>query len=78
MYIDGDTHYWPVPFIKGVDHPGRTRSTVKTRLSAPMINLFGMKTAGFHLQATEKDFIFFGNDELNLKPNSVFRFSLSS
>jgi predicted TIM-barrel fold metal-dependent hydrolase len=23
MYIDGDTHYWPVRFIERVDHPGR-------------------------------------------------------
>ncbi|MGZ9262636.1 MAG: hypothetical protein ACXW6V_24505, partial [Candidatus Binatia bacterium] len=23
MYIDGDTHYWPVRFIDKVDHPGR-------------------------------------------------------
>ena len=23
MYIDGDTHYWPVRFLERVDHPGR-------------------------------------------------------
>ena len=23
MYIDGDTHYWPIRFIDKVKHPGR-------------------------------------------------------
>ena len=23
MYIDGDTHYWPLRFIDKVKHPGR-------------------------------------------------------
>ena len=23
MYIDGDTHYWPVRFLDRVNHPGR-------------------------------------------------------
>ena len=23
MYIDGDTHYWPVNFLERVNHPGR-------------------------------------------------------
>ena len=23
MYIDGDTHYWPVRFLERVKHPGR-------------------------------------------------------
>ena len=23
MYIDGDTHYWPVRFLDRVKHPGR-------------------------------------------------------
>lgn len=29
MYIDGDTHYWPVRFIDRVDHPGRGHVEIK-------------------------------------------------
>ena len=29
MYIDGDTHYWPVRFIERVDHPGRGHVELK-------------------------------------------------
>jgi hypothetical protein len=31
MYIDGDTHYWPVRFIDRVDHPGRGHVEIKKR-----------------------------------------------
>ena len=29
MYIDGDTHYWPVRFIERVSHPGRGHVEIK-------------------------------------------------
>ena len=31
MYIDGDTHYWPVRFLDRVNHPGRGHLEFKKR-----------------------------------------------
>jgi hypothetical protein len=44
MYIDGDTHYWPVRFIERVDHPGRGH--VELRKGAGEMIRYGEKFFG--------------------------------
>jgi aminocarboxymuconate-semialdehyde decarboxylase len=45
MYIDGDTHYWPLRFIDKVSHPGRGHVEVKKDTSDFYIR-FGERVPG--------------------------------
>jgi small subunit ribosomal protein S4 len=45
MYIDGDTHYWPLRFIDKVPHPGRGHVEVKNDTSDFYIR-FGERVPG--------------------------------
>ena len=44
MYIDGDTHYWPVRFIDKVDHPGRGH--LEFRKGSGAVSRFGIDFPG--------------------------------
>jgi len=45
MYIDGDTHYWPLRFIDKVSHPGKGYVEVKKDTSDFYIR-FGERLPG--------------------------------
>ena len=45
MYIDGDTHYWPIRFIDKVSHPGKGYVEVKKDTSDFYIR-FGERLPG--------------------------------